>query len=1167
MNSVSRLFTPPDRIRRNLCWIASSVLGTILLVCPALVLASKASPRPPERQRKSVKKSRVSLNKRRARPVRPVADELRESNGADENEDIEGRQNWFMFQRAYPLGSVPDDARRRAWDSRPDRGKGRSGSESVQTPTWQSIGPVSTVPHPSNTFGLNSGRINAIAISAADPQVVLVGASTGGIWRSVDSGNSFTPVADSQVDLAVGAIAFSRSSPNTVYAGMGDMSACCSYLGSGVLKSTDGGQNWTRINNPSLPQPGAIGAIAVDPTNPNRLYVGLYRSLDTSTAGKFPYGGFYLSTDGGVNWMNTLPGLPRDIMISSADPQTIYVAMRGVGQSGNAGTGGVFRSIDGGNTWNMIYTSSFPPAFETGGLRDIRVAISAANPQKIYVYSGTTSSTRVDVSTDGGAHWANLGAPGLDVGQFGYNTYIYADPANAETVYVGTRDVFKSIDGAVSWTNLTRTNFSYSLALAHPDQHALAFSPVDSKVIYIGNDGGLYGSPDAGKSFQSLNTTLSLTQFVSIARHPTDSLITYGGTQDNGTQKRLTGNPDQWRDFAGGDGGHCVINPLDPTIVFATYVHGTVWRFSNNGDSPRTTVATDSRFKDAGGSDERTAFYPPLTGNRVNAQIYFGTQRVWTSTDLGNTWAPTGPAPDLTRGGTDVLNAISVARANTNIIYTGSMNGRAMVSSDDGQTWTDITGGLPNRTITWIAIDNSDAAVAYLAVSGFGSGHIFKTVNTGQTWTDISGNLPNIPANALLVDPANANVIYAGTDIGVFRSTTAGNTWTTFNDGMPPVIVMGFAVNNSGQIQVATYGRGAYEAVVSASDFSLVPDTTSQTVLLGGSVSYNINTATIIGNPQVVNLSLSGSPPSTTFSFTPAAVTSGSSAVLQLNTNSFTPPGNYALAITGTAGVMRSTTVTMTVAVPAPNQIDDSRNFVAQQYRDFLNREPDPAGLEYWTSQLTPCGNDIRCLHDRRIGVSAAFFMELEFQQTGSFVYRLYQGALGRQPNYAEFTADRTQVVAGPNLDASKQAVTLAFIERSELVQRYAEQTTAASFVDALVAIFQQSSGVDISGQRSMLIAQYNSGSDMNTSRALALREAIDNASFISAVYNPSFVLMQYFGYLHRDPDQGGYGFWLNVLNNREPNNFRGMVCSFITSPEYQLRFGSSVTRTNRDCQ
>jgi hypothetical protein len=253
-------------------------------------------------------------------------------------------------------------------------------------------------------------------------------------------------------------------------------------------------------------------------------------------------------------------------------------------------------------------------------------------------------------------------------------------------------------------------------------------------------------------------------------------------------------------------------------------------------------------------------------------------------------------------------------------------------------------------------------------------------------------------------------------------------------------------------------------------------------------------------------------------------------------------------------------------SIPATNPLDTEMYFVRQQYVDFLGREPDEGGLAYWTNEIEKCGGDVACVRSRRTDVAAAFFKEREYQETGSFVYRLYKGALGRQLDYTEFTSDRQQVVAGANLDANRAAFADAFVQRPEFAQKYSTKRTAESFVDELLNTMRNSSAVDLGRARAGLIAQYNAGGSLNQSRSLVLQAAIDDAAFTQAEYNRSFVLMQYFGYLKRDPEQAGFDFWLNVLDNREPNNYKGMVCSFITSAEYQLRFSPAVTHSNREC-
>ena len=279
------------------------------------------------------------------------------------------------------------------------------------------------------------------------------------------------------------------------------------------------------------------------------------------------------------------------------------------------------------------------------------------------------------------------------------------------------------------------------------------------------------------------------------------------------------------------------------------------------------------------------------------------------------------------------------------------------------------------------------------------------------------------------------------------------------------------------------------------------------------------------------------------------------------------------LSLTSVSGVVVGPQSTALLAImddsaePGTNPIDNADFFVRQHYSDFLNRTPDSGGLAFWTNHITECFNDPACVDDRRIGTSAAFFIENEFQQTGFFIYRFYQGALARRPTFAEFTADRGQVIGGANLEAGKQAFATSFVQRQVFLDKYPLTMDGPTFVDAVIVTAGQASGLmDLSTRRAALLAQYNAGTNQTDSRVRVMRTLIDDSAFAAALYNPAFVLMQYFGYLRRPPDQAGYNFWLDHLNNRNPNNYRAMVCAFITSHEYQRRFSSIITRSDHDC-
>jgi hypothetical protein len=282
------------------------------------------------------------------------------------------------------------------------------------------------------------------------------------------------------------------------------------------------------------------------------------------------------------------------------------------------------------------------------------------------------------------------------------------------------------------------------------------------------------------------------------------------------------------------------------------------------------------------------------------------------------------------------------------------------------------------------------------------------------------------------------------------------------------------------------------------------------------------------------------------------------------------PFGDYSLRLQANSGEVAylagGLTVDPGVNTDAPSPVDDAHFFVRQHYRDFLGRHADQNGLDYWTDQITRCGADSECIRARRLDVSAAFFAETEFQETGSFVYRLYKSTLGRRPRFSEFIAGRDQVVAGASLQANKQAFAQEFVDRTDFLRKYPTSMNATQFVDALLATASRSSGASLAAQRAQLLALYN-GAD--SGRVAIIRQVADSEVFAQAEYNRAFVLMQYFGYLRRDPDERGFEFWLNVLESKpasDPTAYRSMVCSFLSSAEYQFRFGMTMTHTNDEC-
>jgi len=416
----------------------------------------------------------------------------------------------------------------------------------------------------------------------------------------------------------------------------------------------------------------------------------------------------------------------------------------------------------------------------------------------------------------------------------------------------------------------------------------------------------------------------------------------------------------------------------------------------------------------------------------------------------------------------------------------------------------------------------------------------------------IGANVPHTVMYA--VDAITLNPIWRSTD----NVLNVGGKYNT------PTIARGVVFVGTDRIQAFGLGTttthfNATSYVVNEGDHSATLNVTrSGDTSIASTVDYSTTDGTALQRTRytVASGTLNFAPGETAKSFnvlvTDNAYVEGAQAVTLTLSN---PTG-------GTLGTPSQVSLTINdndTSPPTTNPDDDAQFFVRQHYLDFLSREPEVGGFAFWTNHINECGADAVCTRSRRVGTSAAFFIEQEFQQSGYFVYRLYNASFGRRPLYPEFVADRSRVVGGPNLEANKTALVNDFVRRAVFKQLYPDSLTNEQFVNAL---FDSAGLVPYTTERNAAITALNGGA----SRAFVLQNMIEDATYKQREYNPAFVLMQYFGYLRRGADDAGFQFWLNVLNNRDPNNFRGMVCAFITSAEYQQRFSSVVTHDNSEC-
>ncbi|MEK6337078.1 MAG: Calx-beta domain-containing protein [Acidobacteriota bacterium] len=1184
--------------------LAGAVTLLFFMSGSLLRLESKATPETPTAIASAKKVNSKKAARKQHDEVRMKPDGIqveKEEFPEGEADDPDARLNWFWFQRMYPFDEIPSSIRRRAWDTLSQREKyaalNQTDGEGLQAAStvWSPVGPAPTTSAFPNNGGATSGRINAIAVSPVNTQIVLIGTATGGIWRSTNGGTTFVPVTDTQVDLAVGTIAFAPSNPSIVYAGMGDNDN--GYFGTGVLRSTDAGVTWTRVNNLTLPDKGQCMKILVDPANSDKVFLAQYSFVDANTNGNF-ISGIYVSNDGGVNWTKTLSCLVRDLAMHPTNSQILYAGV----QFRTGDVPGLYKSTNGGQTWINVYAS--PYTSTQTATRDFRVAVTPASPNRVYIYFGTRTTTpfevRLEVSDDSGTTFTNRGvisSSQIDVGQLGYNTYLAASPTNPDTVYVGTRDIFRSTDAGATFTDISNSflgpwspgTYRPDLQKFHSDQQSFTFQPGSTTVFYAGCDGGLWKTTDGGANFTSLNSSLSLTQFVSIGVHPTDVTRSYGGTQDNGTQRRLIGT-NGWKEFSSGDGGKLVINPLSPSMVFTSYVSGRVSRFLSDGFSFSGVIADADTFGESL-SSPRISFYPPIAGNGVNAKLYIGTWRLFICTDCDNsskvygggnppTWTAPGGTTDLTNGGTDVLTSIAVAKSNNNVIYTGSRSGRAMVSVNAGVNWTDLTAGLPNRSITSITVSPTDPNLVYLTVSGYGSGHVFRSTNAGTTWTNINNNLPNIPTSAFLIDPVNSTTLYAGTDIGVFRSTDNGATWAAFNNGLPPVPVLAFSAQASGLIQIGTYGRGAYELPagsstppptvrLTATDYPIAensgPGFVTVSVIREGDASSaaSVNFATSDTSSLNAACSQVSGKASDRCDYATSLGTL-SWAAGESGTKSFNIPiindalveGNetFNVTLSSPTGVSLGATTTATVTIQdndsspsSSNPIDGVDFFITQQYIDILGRMPDAGGFQNWHDTLAPCPNggfgEPPTSNCDRLHVAAGFFQSAEFLNRGYFAFRFYMVAFNQRPTYAQFMPDMAQV-GGPKSPAEEEAAKVAYANAFVVRPAFTSQYPGLSG-QALANALLQKAGLPA--------GSYNAGGQSN---GQILRGIAESQGALDKFLTEGTVSIQYFAFLRRDPDTTGYNNNVATLN-ANPSNLRHMIFIFIYSTEYRGRFGT----------
>lgn len=654
------------------------------------------------------------------------------------------------------------------------------------------------------------GRITALAIHPTNQNIIFAGCPGGGMFKSTNGGTSWTPVFDAHPYLSIACIVFDPVNPNIMYAGTGDPDTPFTvFVGNGIYKSTDGGNTWVNLG---LNQMGIITQVLIDPNNTSIMYAS---AMGVPMVRDFNRG-IYKSTNGGLNWTQVLSinnetgvsDMVMDFTNSSIIYATSWTRIRTNQEStGFSNTTRVYKTINGGTNWNIINT----------GLPNTKVSrfgicMSKQNANKLYVSvcDSNYQIYNVYVTTNGGSSFTPVGGINDLNGMYGgfgwYFGKIAVKPNNDNTILISGVEHFKSTNGGSSFTLNQPQWWMYN---PHADIHDIKFK--SSTNYIIATDGGLYETFDDGVNWNKLDD-IPNTQFYKVNINPFNNNEYFGGAQDNGTMYGgAVGGIGNWTPEWGGDGFQPRLDPNNNQIRYAETQNGGLWMSTDAGANYTNYVNGIDQ------NDRMNWDMPYIFGSSSTSTMYTGTHRVYkNSTNPVDNWVAI--SPDLTDGVIFAprfhnISCLDNSALNNQFIYAGTTDGNAWRTLNGGSTWTNVTSGLPDRYVTSIKASPNLTNNVYVSHSGYRYNeyipHIHKSTNNGTTWTDISGNLPQVGINDLIIAPGFENVIFAATDIGVYYTQDNGLTWSRLGNNMPYFVIWDLEYNPATQKLIAgTYARG-----------------------------------------------------------------------------------------------------------------------------------------------------------------------------------------------------------------------------------------------------------------------------------------------------------------------------------------------------------------------
>jgi len=691
--------------------------------------------------------------------------------------------------RSFPETDIPPAAYTNAYNFYQRHFTDNERNRQAFVSPWYSLGPENI-----------GGRTLALAFHPQDTSVIWLGSASGGLWKSLTGGigfNAWTYMPTGYPVTAVSSIAIDPADPDVMYIGTGETHSYGTSVnglierptrgcvGIGILKSVDGGLSWSPSLDWQYQQQRGIWDIQINPLNTQVLYAATTE-------------GVYKSNDGGMNWFLSLPELMvMDILLDPIDTSFIYAGVGNV----NSPDPGIYRSTNSGTSWNRI-SAGLPPPTNTGR---ITLAMNAQNNNSlIALVANLYNTVGIYESKNKGASWSSMnGLTEIVSYQGWYAKGLHMKDNDSSRVLFGGVYLFGSNQYGNFPALLPNT---YDV---HPDIHDIVSNPHDPDKVYILTDGGLYRSNDFGNTFYDCTNGYVTTQaYIGSVSHQNE-FIMLAGLQDNNTIL-YSGSP-YWTPVIGGDGSFNAIHPQNDMIMYGSYQYLNILKSTDQGFffNPVYNHSASS----TGTND--VAFIAPFVLSPSDPDIlYAGSDSIIRSNDGGMNWFyPQGD--QLDNGNLALCIGVSHMDPDTVYVCTAPNDIRAMkvqLSADGGNTFTDISGGLPNRYPRDIAVNPRDSRIVYIAFSGFGTGHLFRSDNAGSSWTDISTSLPDIPFHCITLDPQHPDTLFAGSDLGVFVSVDGGQNWDAMNTGFPDaVLIFDLVFSPADNSLVAfTHGNGMY---------------------------------------------------------------------------------------------------------------------------------------------------------------------------------------------------------------------------------------------------------------------------------------------------------------------------------------------------------------------